>query len=260
MGGALPSADGDTAVTGASVGHAATIGSGSDLVSAAGAGFHTVLPATDIAATGTATTSEQAAASVAGFDATHMFTQTNPATAAHAGALPLPTSSGWSIDDLLAGIGANVAHPGTLPLVLAAAAGAAGMGMTFARCFGPALQLSGGPVPLLFSTVRLIPCTAVQTVEGSIATVGEAADRVESLVGRVGSAVKDELKDVKDGFNSARERAERTTKSIRHEFDGGEGAGDNRLLMQLAMLLGSGYVAFLTLWFWVTRARLNGRH
>jgi len=137
------------------------------------------------------------------------------------------------------------------------------MGITLSRCFSPAIQLSGGPVPLLFSSVRLIPCTAAHAVEGGISTVENIAGRVGSSVKgagtTVGASVKDELRDMRDDFDEARARARHAAESVRQGLDGGEGARDNRLLMQLAMLLGFAYVAFLTLWFWVTRTRRIAR-
>jgi hypothetical protein len=38
-----------------------------------------------------------------------------------------------------------------------------------------------------------------------------------------------------------------------------DGMSDTRLLMQLGMLLGTVYLAFLTVWFWATRLRWNPR-
>jgi hypothetical protein len=171
----------------------------------------------------------------------------------------VPTSSAHSLEDVLSGIGANLANPATLPYLMAAAAGAAAMGITYARAFGPACQLSGGPVPLLFSSIRLLPCTAASAVEGGVSAV-------EGIAGRVGGSLKqelvnakDELAGVKAGFQESHARAQRVAAGLRDELNGGQGAGDNRLLMQLAMLLGLAYVAFLTVWFWGTRVRWNGR-
>jgi hypothetical protein len=36
------------------------------------------------------------------------------------------------------------------------------------------------------------------------------------------------------------------------------GGGDSRLLMQVGVVLGTLYLAFLTVWFWATRLRWNG--
>jgi hypothetical protein len=64
---------------------------------------------------------------------------------------------------------------------------------------------------------------------------------------------------VKDGFNRARVGADGAVDAIEHRLeDGGRGARDNRLLLQLGMLLGMGYLAFLTIWLWATRMRQHG--
>jgi hypothetical protein len=169
--------------------------------------------------------------------------------AAHAGTVS--AIPGHSIEDVLNGIATNLAsHPGTIPFLVAAAAGTAGAGYMITRCFTPVMALSGGPLPLLFNSVRLLPCTAVQTVGGTISTV-------EGTAGRIGVIARDEIGQLKDGFNEARNRAERAAEQLRHAVSGGEGAADNRLLMQLALVLGFGYIAFLTLWFWATRTRFG---
>jgi hypothetical protein len=174
---------------------------------------------------------------------------------------PEPTSSGRSIEDALAGIGANLVHPGGLPLLLAATAGVIGIGITASRAFGPALQCAGGPTPLLFSSVRLIPCSAVQAVEGGVSTASEIAHRVGSSVTHGAGKGSSALGSVKAGFHEAQVRVGHGADALAQQrgVDGGEGAGDNRLLMQLGMMLGFGYLAFLTLWFWATRARPNAR-
>ena len=101
-----------------------------------------------------------------------------------------PPKAGRSIEDVLVEIGGNLGHPSTLPLLLAATAGAAGMALRFSCAVRPVVQLSGGPLPLLFSSVRLIPCAAAQTVEGGFSTV-------EGFAGRAGSSVKGELRELK---------------------------------------------------------------
>jgi hypothetical protein len=70
-------------------------------------------------------------------------------------------------------------------------------------------------------------------------------------------------------IDGVRGKAEDVTKAVSEGFRRGvdrgiAGAGDDhaddvRLLMQIGMLLGAAYVAFLTVWFWATRLRWSPR-
>jgi len=121
------------------------------------------------------------------------------------------------------------------------------------------VQFGGGPVPLLFNSVRLIPCTASEAIGSGFTSARDFTGRTRSSVGGSVQAGSAALGAVKDGFNRARVGADGAVNAIEHRLeDGGQGARDNRLLLQLGMLLGMGYLAFLTIWLWATRMREHG--
>ena len=117
-------------------------------------------------------------------------------------------------------------------------------------------ECSGGPVPLFMNSVRLLPCTASNAIGGATDAVGGSFTKVTDEIGKATTSAAGA---VKTGFNEAKARAGVLPDAIRNELqEGGTGAGDNRLLLQLGMLLGFGYVAFLTVWLWATRVRRYG--
>jgi hypothetical protein len=114
---------------------------------------------------------------------------------------------------------------------------------------------------VMFTNVRLVPCLVGSVVERT-ATVGSQA--VSSLgsggtnpgkatAGKrpaVPAIVETIVDPIRDGFERvvsrpAAEEAERLR--------------DARLLMQIGIVLGTIYLAFLTVWFWATRVRLKPR-
>jgi hypothetical protein len=70
---------------------------------------------------------------------------------------------------------------------------------------------------------------------------------VKGSAGAVKGVAEDIANDIRDGF----------LRGVSGSED--DGASDTRLLMQIGMLLGSAYLAFLTVWFWATRLRWNPR-
>jgi hypothetical protein len=132
-------------------------------------------------------------------------------------------------------------------------AGALMLGITVSRVLVPMLQCAGGPMPLVLDSVRLIPCQASEAFGTSPTRTGGGARWVRSSVT---GGVKSASTTVKTGFNDIRARSGHEARAIERRLDqGGQGAVDNRLLLQLGMVLGMGYVAFLTVWFWATRLR-----
>ena len=92
-----------------------------------------------------------------------------------------------------------------------------------------------------FTNVRLIPCYVGASAHHVAATASDAAERVGDKVRvAIPSAIA-------DGFDQAVQG--------RRENDDGSGLADSRLLVQIGMLLGFVYLAFLTVWFWATRLR-----
>jgi hypothetical protein len=112
------------------------------------------------------------------------------------------------------------------------------------------------------ANVRQIPGMCGGVREGVNRQIATAAAGTSRLIGlatdapdRAAAALDDMAKAVGDGF--------------RRGFEGGlpgihdgatdDGERDIRLLMQIGMLLGAVYVAFLTVWFWATRLRWDPR-
>jgi hypothetical protein len=71
---------------------------------------------------------------------------------------------------------------------------------------------------------------------------------VKGSAGAVKGIAEDVANDIRDGF----------LRGATGSADD-DGASDTRLLMQIGMLLGTVYLAFLTVWFWATRLRWNPR-
>ena len=89
--------------------------------------------------------------------------------------------------------------------------------------------------------MRLIPCYVGASAQHVATSASDAAERVGDKVRvAIPSAIA-------DGFDQAVRG--------RREDDDGSGLADSRLLVQIGMLLGFVYVAFLTVWFWATRLR-----
>ncbi|MFL6031138.1 MAG: hypothetical protein ACJ74D_14055, partial [Gaiellaceae bacterium] len=107
---------------------------------------------------------------------------------------------------------------------------------------------------LLFTNVRLLPCYVNATVQQTTATASSALSSVHSdgLAGRRRDGHHEPLLGaIKEGFGRAVRQIE-----PRHD---GDGAPDARLMAQIGIVLGTVYLAFLTVWFWATRLRWNPR-
>jgi hypothetical protein len=101
---------------------------------------------------------------------------------------------------------------------------------------------------ILFTNVRLIPCYWTDNVSRSVAAVGSRAGGRVSAGGVAGRLNFEGLAgEIRDGFMRGAGRLAE---------DGYDEATDNRLLMQLGIVLGTVYMAFLTIWFWATRIRV----
>jgi hypothetical protein len=115
--------------------------------------------------------------------------------------------------------------------------------------------------PLLFTSLRLIPCYAAemgqQYVTHAVARTAAVVDRLDAI-----RPTRDTLAEARsrlpsaDGFvRSFRDGLSRGANGGSLADDAGEGASDSRLMMQIGMLLGIAYLGFLTVWFWATRLR-----
>jgi hypothetical protein len=103
------------------------------------------------------------------------------------------------------------------------------------------------------ANVRQIPllCGIRETVNRQVAGAAQLGRAGVAGASAVKSAVApDELSQaIRDGFLRGAGRSGTED----------DGIGDTRLLMQIGMLLGTVYLAFLTVWFWATRLRWNPR-
>ena len=112
------------------------------------------------------------------------------------------------------------------------------------------------------ANVRQIPAVCGGVREGVNRQISAAAAGSAHLVGlaagapdRAAAALDDVSKAVRDGFSRGLEGA-----ALGGDTDAtDDGERDIRLLMQIGMLLGAVYVAFLTVWFWATRLRWSPR-
>jgi hypothetical protein len=151
--------------------------------------------------------------------------------------------------ELLVGAGGAVAASAGL-LMLARVALAA-------RAAGPSAALSAQfflanarQIPAFCGGVRENADRYISTAAAGIAEWGEASGARFSTV--ISTAAANPIETLHDGFL-------RGLGQPGPNGDKDDGASDTRLLMQLGMLLGTVYLAFLTVWFWATRLRWNPR-
>jgi hypothetical protein len=128
---------------------------------------------------------------------------------------------------------------------------------------GLALAVKGsGPSALLtaqffLANVKQIPlvCGIREIVNRQVSAAVSGAAQLGRAGGAGASAVKAAVapeqlgRAIRDGF----------ARGVRGLGTEDDGTSDTRLLMQLGMLLGTVYLAFLTVWFWATRLRWNPR-
>jgi hypothetical protein len=136
----------------------------------------------------------------------------------------------------------------------------------------------GSSAPILFTSFRLIPCYAAETVQHYLSSVAARTanvvgrwDGTRSAAGHTAEAAAGDVTvaDESDKARQARPKgllaaADGVAQAFHDGFsrganglaDGdGEAARDSRLMMQIGMLLGMVYLGFLTIWFWATRLR-----
>jgi hypothetical protein len=170
------------------------------------------------------------------------------------------TGAESSLHHLASAVTAIGPDPSVLPFLAAGGAGALAMWITVNRV---RLMLEyPGATRILFTNVRLIPCHAPHVLRAQAASVADGGSRLADLGREVGSSMVDS---VSSGFRQARSRATSAEHGdlgiprVASLADGGEGSGDNRFLVQLGLVLGMAYLAFLTVWFWATRLRVKQR-
>jgi hypothetical protein len=113
---------------------------------------------------------------------------------------------------------------------------------------------------VFFTNVRLVPCLVGSAVERT-AIVGTQAvsgfgsgDGGSKATGRKRTAVPEVVGTIVDPIRDGFEKA-----VARNGDEDAEGLRDARLLMQIGIVLGTVYLAFLTVWFWATRMRTTPR-
>jgi hypothetical protein len=112
---------------------------------------------------------------------------------------------------------------------------------------------------VLFTNVRLLPCYLSASVQEATASATSTVSRIlgdgGGATGPTGTRDVDRggsvIEAFRDGFERAIDRAQPRA------FD--EESLDRRLLAQIGIVLGTVYLAFLTVWFWATRLRWNPR-
>jgi hypothetical protein len=101
----------------------------------------------------------------------------------------------------------------------------------------------------MVANVRLVPSIAGATIERTGVAAVDAGSRLGSGVATAAGSVLGSVVDpVREGFG----RAVRPTARS-------DSVHDSRLLAQIGIVLGTVYLAFLTLWFWATRVRWSVR-
>ncbi len=110
---------------------------------------------------------------------------------------------------------------------------------------------------IFLANVPPIPLTCI-VGEGAVrymsavtsgASLDRAASTVVGVAGRVGAATSELGGTVRDGF----------LQGAGYVQGSDDEAIDTRLLMQVGMVLGTVYIAFLSVWFWATRLRWSPR-
>ena len=163
------------------------------------------------------------------------------------------TAIGDGLDDLL--IQGMTGMTGALPY-------AAALGVASLTAVSIARGVCSPGAAVVFTNVRLVPCLVSAAVErtamvGSQVVSGYGSPGASAGGARAGKraslpAVVGAIVDpIRDGFEDAVARRPRA--------EDAEGLRDARLLMQIGIVLGTIYLAFLTVWFWATRVRLKPR-
>jgi hypothetical protein len=147
-----------------------------------------------------------------------------------------------SLEELFGGIVANPDAAVVLPT-------AVGVGLAAGAAIAIARGMASPATPVLVTNVRLLPTYAGAAVERTGVAAVEVSSRLgSSVAAATGSTLGSVVDPVLDGFGRALRPAV-----------GSDSLRDSRLLAQIGVVLGTIYLAFLTIWFWATRVRWNVR-
>jgi hypothetical protein len=185
-----------------------------------------------------------------------------PMSGSEVAAAPPPTAGGGSVLDVIAQAGQDTR------LVASAAV----ITMAGAALLAPRSGGVGADARMAFTNVRLLPCliqesTGRQLTALTHALAPAAAPAAAALdsgttalvapTDRLAVKGAHELGGLRGLAGGLSEGISRATREATGEA--AEGLNDNRLVVQVGMLLGVVYLAFLSVWFWATRARMGER-
>jgi hypothetical protein len=147
--------------------------------------------------------------------------------------------------------------------------------MTFAAAtvLGPRAGGSGADARMVFTNVRLLPCLLKEAAGRQLTAITEglapaAAPAYAALSDSAAAAGSPTIRDATAvkaehavGFvpSIVSELTEGFGRATREAPEAAHGLSDTRLVVQVGMLLGIVYLAFLSVWFWATRARTGMR-
>jgi hypothetical protein len=134
---------------------------------------------------------------------------------------------------------------------------------------GPRAGGSGANARMAFTNVRLLPCLVRDSAERHLAALTDALSAAGSTpaaalggAGAGGSVAAGAIEaehahgGLEGVFGGLREGFAQVTRDAGETADG---LSDSRLMVQIGMLLGVVYLAFLSVWFWATRVRWSPR-
>ena len=174
-----------------------------------------------------------------------------------------PSAGGDSVLDIVAQAGQDTR------LVASAAV----LTLAGAALLGPRAGGSGADARMAFTNVRLLPCLLKEEASRQLTALTETLAPIAApAASGLGSGVSASGPAISPDFGSVKaEREAGGLRGLMYEFSEGlsratreagevpDGLSDNRLAVQVGMLLGVVYLAFLSVWFWATRARWNQR-
>jgi hypothetical protein len=124
---------------------------------------------------------------------------------------------------------------------------------------------------MAFTNVRLLPCLVKDGAGRQLTALTEALAPAAAPAHAAISAGASPAFGVADASGTKAEHEQGSLRRVLGELSEGfgratreageaaDGLNDSRLAVQLGMLLGVVYLAFLSVWFWATRVRWNQR-
>jgi len=152
-------------------------------------------------------------------------------------------------------------------------AAAAVMTLAAASLIGPRAGGSGADARMAFTNVRLLPCLVKDAAARQLTAITQGlAPAAAPAYAALSEGAASGSHIVRDASSVKAEHAEGFVPHIVSELTEGfaratrdapgeaaDGLSDSRLVVQLGMLFGIVYLAFLSVWFWATRTRASTR-